>query len=261
MSTGRVTNEEKVQKKNDVKERKDSSKAIMHESEPSKKIKKMVQVQMNVDEKLAKKLFEEEQAIFNVERKARSKAEQEQEQEQEQERIDFEAALKLKEQLDEREEFIAKDDQAHDIDWSNPAMIRYHALQNRTRYVVEVRKNMCIYLKNQGGNKWMQRLKRSKVVIQRYSLVVVKNKNLKRSAQKRKDKGKAIMHESQPSKKIKKREGYKMKHFKGMRYDEIRPIFEKVWDEINYFMSMDSELELQRLKRAGQDVEEKPAKR
>ncbi|GJZ74695.1 putative ribonuclease H-like domain-containing protein [Tanacetum coccineum] len=68
---------------------KDKGKAIMHESEPPKKIKKRVQVQMSVDEELAKKVFEEEQARFNVEQEARFKAEQEQE------RIDFEIALEL----------------------------------------------------------------------------------------------------------------------------------------------------------------------
>ncbi|GJW89804.1 hypothetical protein Tco_0167357 [Tanacetum coccineum] len=36
---------------------KDKGKAIMHESEPPKKIKKRVQVQMSVDEELAKKVF------------------------------------------------------------------------------------------------------------------------------------------------------------------------------------------------------------
>ncbi|GKD81386.1 hypothetical protein Tco_1348225, partial [Tanacetum coccineum] len=49
--------------------------------------------------------------------------------------------------------------------------------------------------------------------------------------------------------------GYKMKDFKGMSYDDIRPIFEKVWDQINSFVPMDSEV--QRLKRASQDVEAK----
>ncbi|GJR04721.1 putative ribonuclease H-like domain-containing protein [Tanacetum coccineum] len=55
--------------------------------------------------------------------------------------------------------------------------------------------------------------------------------------------------------------GYKMKDFKGMSYDDIRPIFEKVWDQIHSFVPMDSEEEVPRLKRAGQDVETKPAKR
>ncbi|GKE34692.1 hypothetical protein Tco_1454014 [Tanacetum coccineum] len=52
---------------------KDKGKAIMHESEPPRKIKKRVQVQMSVDEKLAKKVFEEEKARFNAEQEARFK--------------------------------------------------------------------------------------------------------------------------------------------------------------------------------------------
>ncbi|GJS90534.1 hypothetical protein Tco_0773170 [Tanacetum coccineum] len=47
---------------------------------------------------LAKKVFKEEQARFNAEQEARFKAEQEQE------RIDFETALELQKQLDEKEE-------------------------------------------------------------------------------------------------------------------------------------------------------------
>ncbi|GJR08717.1 hypothetical protein Tco_0791369 [Tanacetum coccineum] len=84
---------------------------------------------------LAKKVFEEEQARFNAEHEARFKAEQEQE------RINFETALELQKQLDEREEVTDKVDQAHDIDWSDPAVIRYHTLQNRRFSVAEVRKN------------------------------------------------------------------------------------------------------------------------
>ncbi|GJW34711.1 hypothetical protein Tco_0057631 [Tanacetum coccineum] len=110
---------------------KDKGKAIMHESEPPKKIKKRVQVQISVDEELAKKVFEEEQARFNTEQEARFKAEQEQEM------IDFETALKLQKQLDEREEVAAKVDQPHDIDWSDPAVLRYHTLQNRPFSVAE----------------------------------------------------------------------------------------------------------------------------
>ncbi|GKA56341.1 hypothetical protein Tco_0755413 [Tanacetum coccineum] len=104
-----------------------------------------------------------------------------------------------------KKEVVTEVDIAHVIDWNDPSVIRYHALQNRPRSVAEVRKNMMVYLKNQGG--------------------------------------------------------YKMKDFKGMSYDDIRPIFEKVWDQIHSFVPMDSEEEVQRLKRAGQDVEAKPAKR
>ncbi|GJV41946.1 hypothetical protein Tco_1420386 [Tanacetum coccineum] len=128
-----------------VSKAKDKGKAIMQESEPPKKIKKRVQVQMSIDEELAKK-------------------------------------------LDEREEVTAKE--AHNIDWSDPYVLRYHALQNTSFSIAEVKKNMCMYLKNQ------------------------------------------------------------------------------VWDQIQSFVPMDSEKEKgsekktkRRLKRAGQDVIEEPAKR
>ncbi|GJZ33702.1 hypothetical protein Tco_0579138 [Tanacetum coccineum] len=60
---------------------------------------------------------------------------------------------------------------------------------------------------------------------------------------------------------LKNQGGYKMKDFKGMSYDDIRPIFEKIWDQIHSFVPMDSKEEVQRLKRAGQDAEAKLAKR
>ncbi|GJS92604.1 hypothetical protein Tco_0799572 [Tanacetum coccineum] len=129
--------------------------------------------------------------------------------EEERKRIarDAEIAKQLQEEYDKagKKEAVTEVDTAHVIDWNDPSVIRYHALQNRPRSVAEVRKNMMVYLKNQGG--------------------------------------------------------YKMKDFKGMSYDDIRPIFEKVWDQIHSFVPMDSEEEVPRLKRAGQDVEAKPAKR
>ncbi|GJS34544.1 hypothetical protein Tco_0532926 [Tanacetum coccineum] len=144
---------------------KDKGKAIMHEFEPLKKIKK---------------------------REARFKTEQERE------RINFETALELQKQLDEREDVTAKVDQAHDIDWSDPAVLRYHTLQNRPFSVAEVRKNICMYLKNQGG--------------------------------------------------------YEMSHFKGMKYEDIRPIFERVWDQIQAFIPMGSKIEKEVMKRSGFDL-------
>ncbi|GJS53379.1 hypothetical protein Tco_0626741 [Tanacetum coccineum] len=126
---------------------------------------------MSVDEELAKKVQEEEQATEMAE--------------QEQERINFEAAMELQRQLNEREEVPYEATQSQTIDWSDLAMLRYHALQNRPYSVVEVRKNMVMYLKNQAG--------------------------------------------------------YKQSYFKGKKYEEIRPIFEKVWDQIHTFVPMDSE--------------------
>ncbi|GKE46141.1 hypothetical protein Tco_1477399, partial [Tanacetum coccineum] len=76
---------------------KDKGKAIMQESKPLKNVKKRVQVRISMDEELDKKVFEEEQE--------KAMAEQE-----------FETALEIKKQLDEREEVAAKPTQAQQID-------------------------------------------------------------------------------------------------------------------------------------------------
>ncbi|GKC65441.1 hypothetical protein Tco_1098039 [Tanacetum coccineum] len=100
---------------------------------------------------------------------------QEQLNEEETQRIarDGEIARQLHEEINKvrQERVVAKDDQAHVIDWSDLVVLRYHAQLNRPYSVAEVRKNMVMYLKNQ--------------------------------------------------------EGYKMNYFKGMKYEDIRPIFEK----------------------------------
>ncbi|GKD68655.1 hypothetical protein Tco_1322745, partial [Tanacetum coccineum] len=86
----------------------------------------------------------------------------------EQERLGHEEAVRLQEQLNEeetrritrdaeiarqiheeinkagQERVVAKDNQAHVIDWSDPAVLRYHARLNRPYFVAEVRKNMVI---------------------------------------------------------------------------------------------------------------------
>ncbi|GJV38284.1 hypothetical protein Tco_1410761 [Tanacetum coccineum] len=124
---------------------------------------------------------------------------------QEQEKSDLEKALELQKQLDEREEVVAEADPAQVIDWSDPAVLRYHAQQNRSFSKAKVRKNMCMYLKNQ--------------------------------------------------------EGYKQSHFKGMSYEYIRPIFERVWDQNQSFVPKDSEIEKEVMKRSGFDFQKPPAKR
>nr|GEU45265.1 reverse transcriptase domain-containing protein [Tanacetum cinerariifolium] len=55
--------------------------------------------------------------------------------------------------LDKWEKDIDKGDQRKEIDWNDPTVLRYHALQNRPFSKAEVRKNMVMYLKNQGGYK------------------------------------------------------------------------------------------------------------
>ncbi|GKC20930.1 hypothetical protein Tco_1023080 [Tanacetum coccineum] len=114
---------------------------------------------------------------------------------QKQEKYDLAQALELQKELDKRKEGMAKTTQAYDIDWSDPAVLRYHAQQNRSFSKAEVRKNMCMYLKNQGG--------------------------------------------------------YKQSHFRGMSYEDIRPIFERVRDQNQAFVPKDSEIENEVMKRPG----------
>ncbi|GJW45685.1 putative reverse transcriptase domain-containing protein [Tanacetum coccineum] len=58
--------------------------------------------------------------------------------------VDAEIAKQLQEEFDrarQEQEVVAKADQAYDIDWSDPAVLRYHALQNRSFSVAEEKKN------------------------------------------------------------------------------------------------------------------------
>ncbi|GKB64774.1 hypothetical protein Tco_0920960, partial [Tanacetum coccineum] len=137
------------------------------------------------------------ETLFNEEERQRLER-------QEEEKYDLEKAVELQKQLDEKEEVVAKVNQAHDIDWSDPVVLRYHAVHNRSFSIAEVRKNMCIYLKNQGG--------------------------------------------------------YKQSHFKGMSYEDMRPIFERVWDQNHAFVPKDFEIEKEVMKRSGFDLQQESSK-
>ncbi|GJW20377.1 hypothetical protein Tco_0030999 [Tanacetum coccineum] len=50
---------------------------------------------------------------------------------------------------------------------------------------------------------------------------------------------------------LKNQSNYKMKDFEGMSYDEIRPIFEKIWDFNHNFVPMDLEIDKEKKKPAG----------
>ncbi|GJS54141.1 hypothetical protein Tco_0627503 [Tanacetum coccineum] len=75
---------------------KDKGKAIMEEPATLKKVKKRTQVQLSMDEELARKMEEEERIRFNAEQEARAL------QEEEEERLNLEAARELQRQLDQR---------------------------------------------------------------------------------------------------------------------------------------------------------------
>ncbi|GKD66426.1 hypothetical protein Tco_1308534 [Tanacetum coccineum] len=114
---------------------------------------------------------------------------------------------------------------------------------------------------------------------------------IRRSAEKRKDKGKAIMKDDESvQKKTKKdaeiakqlqeeidiarqeQEKYDLaqalelqkeldKRKEGMSYEDIRPIFERVWDQNQSFVPKDSEIEKEVMKRSGFDFQKPHAKR
>ncbi|GKE05561.1 hypothetical protein Tco_1397579, partial [Tanacetum coccineum] len=122
-------------------------------------------------------------------------------------RKDKEIARQLQEEINiaGQEKVVTEDDQSHDINWNDPSVIRFYTQQNRPFSKEEVGKNMCMYIKNQGG--------------------------------------------------------YKMSYFKGMSYEDIRPIFERVWDQNNAFIPKDSEIEKEVMKRPGFDLQQDNSKR
>ncbi|GJW15318.1 hypothetical protein Tco_0019451 [Tanacetum coccineum] len=60
---------------------------------------------------------------------------------------------------------------------------------------------------------------------------------------------------------LKNQRGYKQSYFKGMSYKDIRPIFERVWDQNQFFVPKDFEIEKEVMKRSGFDFQKTPSKR
>ncbi|GJR97756.1 hypothetical protein Tco_0269930 [Tanacetum coccineum] len=200
---------------------KDKGKAVMQESKPTKKIKKRVQIQMSIDEELAHKLHEEEQARFNAEQEAKFN------EEQEQERLDYEAAVRIQEELDESERVAADEDLVQQ-------------LQADEKYSEEDLPRKLVELVNQKKKFFAQQRAKAKI-----------NKPITPAQQK------AYM-----STYIKNQEGgYSIKKLKSLSFEEVKEIFETTMRRVQSFVPMDSELEDKRLKRAGQEGLEEPAKR
>nr|GEW82220.1 zinc finger, CCHC-type [Tanacetum cinerariifolium] len=55
--------------------------------------------------------------------------------------------------------------------------------------------------------------------------------------------------------------GYKQSCFKGMKYEDIRPIFERVWDQIHTFVPKDSEIKKEVIKRSGFNLQQESSKK
>ncbi|GKA63580.1 hypothetical protein Tco_0763186 [Tanacetum coccineum] len=114
----------------------DKGKAIMEEPATPKKVKKRTQVQLSMDEELARKLEEEERIMFNAEQEARAL------QEEAEERLNLEAARELQRQLDQRQDVPIQPTQTQGIDWNDPSVLRYHALKNKPVLIAQARRNM-----------------------------------------------------------------------------------------------------------------------
>nr|GFC48507.1 hypothetical protein [Tanacetum cinerariifolium] len=111
--------------------------------------------------------------------------------------------------------------------------------------------------------------------------------NIKRSSSN--DKGKGIMQVTELPKKLKKKEmiqlsldeepfsktkvkknmimylknqrGYKQSYFKGIKYEETRPLFERIWDQVHTFVPKDYETETKVMKRAGFNLQQGSSKK
>nr|GEZ91681.1 hypothetical protein [Tanacetum cinerariifolium] len=57
------------------------------------------------------------------------------------------------------------------------------------------------------------------------------------------------------------RGGYKQSYFKGMEYEDIRPIFERVWDQIITFVLKDSEIKKEVMNRFGYNLQQESSKK
>ncbi|GJY15717.1 hypothetical protein Tco_0386139 [Tanacetum coccineum] len=182
-------------------------------SEPTMKIKKRVQIQMSIDEELAQKLHEEEQARFNAEQEAKFN------EEQEQERLDYEAAVRIREELDESERVAADEDLVQQ-------------LQADEKYSEEDLPRKLMELVNQKKKFFSQQRAKAKI-----------NKPMTHAQQK------AYM-----STYIKNQEGgYSIKKLKSLSFEEVKEIFETTMRRVQSFVPMDSELEDKRLKRADEE--------
>nr|GEW59648.1 hypothetical protein [Tanacetum cinerariifolium] len=82
--------------------------------------------------------------------------------------------------------------------------------------------------------------------------------NIKRSIAKDKEKAKVRKNMCTY---LKNQGGYKQSYFKGMKYEDIRPIFKRVWDQIHTFVPKDSEIEKEVMKRPGFNLQQESLKK
>nr|GEV74564.1 putative ribonuclease H-like domain-containing protein [Tanacetum cinerariifolium] len=60
---------------------------------------------------------------------------------------------------------------------------------------------------------------------------------------------------------LKNQRGYKQSYFKGLRYEDIRPMFERVWDQNHTFVPIDSNIKKEVMKRSRFDLQQESSKK
>ncbi|GJR12827.1 hypothetical protein Tco_0795479 [Tanacetum coccineum] len=178
---------------------------------------------------LAQKLHEEEQARFNVEQEAK---------------FDAEVAQKLQEEFDAAER--QRMNQVHQVAWDD-VLARVAADEDFVQQL-------------QAGEKCSEEdlpMKLVELVNQRKKFFAQQRAKAKRNKPMTPAQQKEYM-----SNYIKNQEGgYSIKQLKSLSFEQVKEIFETTMRKVQSFVPMGSELEVQRLKRAGQEVLEEPVKR
>ncbi|GJU53368.1 retrovirus-related pol polyprotein from transposon 17.6 [Tanacetum coccineum] len=167
---------------------------------------------------------------------------------QRQEIVGYEATIRLQEQLDEEEsQRITRDAEvAQNAEWDD-ILARVAADEDLVQQL-------------QAGEKYSEEdlpMKLVELVNQRKKFFAQQRTEAKRNKLMTLAQQKTYM-----STYIKNQEGgYSIKQLKSLSFEQVKEIFEATMRRVQSFVLMDSELEVQRLKRAGQEVFEETAKR
>ncbi|GJX98077.1 hypothetical protein Tco_0355096 [Tanacetum coccineum] len=207
---------------------KDKGKTIMQESEQPKKIKKRVQIQMSLNEELAQKLHEEEQARFNAEQEAKFNAEQEE-------------LLESETTEDEANPSVP------DNDWDD-VQAQIQADEDLAQKLLEEeRENLSIEERERLLTELIDKRKKLQAA-QQYE--AIRNKPQTMSQQRK-----------TMCTYMKNMAGYKIEHFKGKSFYDVKEMFDNVHKQVTSFVPMDSVMEKERTKRAGLNLQEESSKR
>nr|GEY57724.1 hypothetical protein [Tanacetum cinerariifolium] len=168
--------------------------------------------------------------------------------------------------------------------------------QERVFSKAEVRKNMCTYLKNRGGYKQsyfkgmkhedirpiferkldeqteeeveaqadtdqeIEEMKLFVKIVHDEDITIDALELQKQLDQRKEDVDKAEVRKNMCTY-LKNQGGYKQSYFKGMKYEDIRPIFERVWDQIHTFVPNGSKIEKEVIKRSGFNLQKESSKK